>query len=599
MAEFDVADTAGRETGLLPGFRPAVSRPRWPARARSAVPVSGSLIPFFAVLTIFFAIPTYFVLRLSFGPGLPASTILGRPGVLDVFTRTITFSLLVTALCMVLGYAYAAAIRRARHVMKVLLLGAVVIPFLTSLLVRSYAWTVVLSDQGPIADLLRLLPGVHAAPRMIFNEFAVVVGTTHVLLPIFVLPLYAVLSQLNPELERASRSLGAPQVTTFMRVTLPLSLPGVAAGAALVFIQAVGFYVTPVLLGGAGQQMASGLIAQQLSGQTLDLKAAALLSVVLLAIVAVLVLVFRACYPLERLFITPVGDVRRRRRRVLSTQPADWSWLGRIYAGLDRLPWTVISRILVGATFCYLLLPLAVVIPISFTGAGYVSFPPPSFSLRWYSALVTSPDWRNAAVNSLIAGGLGTVLALLVGVPLAFTLVRSKLPSRFKGGLMLLLTLPALMPIVVLSVGVFVFFLKWHLVGNRFALAATYSVLCLPYVTTVVVAALRDLDRRVEDAARSLGASWPRTLLHITGPILRRALFTGWLFGFLLCLDELLIAQAVTTSGEETLSIRIWQGANEQLSPALAAYSCLTFVLTLVLAVLVNGLRHRVKGSRT
>jgi putative spermidine/putrescine transport system permease protein len=563
---------------------------------RGRVSGGAALVPFFVLISVFFFVPTYYVLKYAGGPGLPGSSILQRPGVDDVFVRTLEISVVVTLLCAIFGYVYAQAIVRARGALKAVLLAAVVVPFLTSLLVRSYAWTVVLGDNGPVTRFLRLFLPDNLVPHLIYNQFAVVIGTAHVLLPMFVLPLYAVLSQVNPEVERAARSLGASRTSTFLKITLPLSLPGVAAGGVLVFIQALGFYITPALLGGSGQQMASGLIAQQLRGQTLDLKAAALLSLLLLAVVAFLLLTFRAAYPLESLFITPLDDIEKKKKQFrIGTR--DGRAMLVLYGLIDRLPWTAINRTMATVIFVYLLSPLLVVIPVSFTSAGYVSFPPSGFSLRWYRQIISSPEWRGAAQNSLVAGGLGTVIALLVGIPLSFTLVRSKISKRIKSATMFILMLPALMPIVVLSVGVFVFFLKNHLLGSRLALAVTYAVLCLPYVTIVQVAALRDFDRRVEDAARSLGAGRLRTITAITLPILARSILAGAMFGFLICLDELLIAQAVTDPGQETLAIRIWQGANEQLSPALAAYSCVSLFLTVLLAVIVRGLRRRTKGA--
>jgi putative spermidine/putrescine transport system permease protein len=137
----------------------------------------------------------------------------------------------------------------------------VLIPFWTSILVRTTAWFIILQREGPINALLISLHVVDQPVTMIFTRFAVYLAMVHVLLPFAILPLYSVMKGIKPDYMRAAASLGAPGWRRFLRIYLPLSMPGVAAGAMMVFMLSVGFYITPALVGGSGDQMISYFIA--------------------------------------------------------------------------------------------------------------------------------------------------------------------------------------------------------------------------------------------------------------------------------------------------------------------------------------------------
>jgi putative spermidine/putrescine transport system permease protein len=171
------------------------------------------------------------------------------------------------------------------------LFAFVLLPFWTSLLVRTAAWVVLLQREGVVNAALLGLGLVEAPLQMIFTRFAVVLAMAHILLPFMILPLYAVMRAIPPGLGRAAASLGAPPWLVFLRVTWPLSLPGVAAGSLMVFIQALGYYITPALLGGASDQMISWFIAFYAS-RTVNWGMAAALSALLLVATAALYAVY-------------------------------------------------------------------------------------------------------------------------------------------------------------------------------------------------------------------------------------------------------------------------------------------------------------------
>jgi putative spermidine/putrescine transport system permease protein len=180
---------------------------------------------------------------------------------LEVLGRTLTISLSVTLLCLVMGFPVALLLTQVRQETADWLLVLVLLPFWTSLLVRTAAWVVVLQKEGMVNSLLLKL-GLIAEPlTMIYNRTGVLVAMTHVLLPFMILPLYTVLKDIPPQYMRAATSLGAAPATAFLRVFLPLAAPGVAAGSLMVFILALGYYITPALVGGGSDQMLSYFVA--------------------------------------------------------------------------------------------------------------------------------------------------------------------------------------------------------------------------------------------------------------------------------------------------------------------------------------------------
>lgn len=210
---------------------------------------------------------------------------------LAVSWTTLRTALVVTFGTLLLGYPVALALSRLRHAVAVILLAIVLLPFWTSVLVRSYAWMVLLGRRGLINELL-LSSGIIDAPlRLLNTPLAVHVAMIHILLPYMILPIASVLRQIDNALPRAAAGLGASPLNVFVEVILPLSVPGVAAGTLLVFVLSLGFYITPALVGGPRDLMLSMLIAQQVD--LLNWAYAACLSVALLVMTLLLILIFQ------------------------------------------------------------------------------------------------------------------------------------------------------------------------------------------------------------------------------------------------------------------------------------------------------------------
>jgi putative spermidine/putrescine transport system permease protein len=223
---------------------------------------------------------------------------------IEVIARTFSISLAVTLICLALGYPLAYLISTLPPQRAGLLLILVLLPFWTSLLVRTTAWVVVLQGEGVVNTFLGwlgLIDKGHPLP-LIHNRVGVLIAMTHILLPFMILPIYSVMKSIPPSYMRAASSLGASPVRAFLRVYLPLSLPGVSAGCLLVFILALGYYITPALVGGPHDQMLSYFIAY-FANQVTNWGMAAGLSAILLGLVLVLYAVYSRLVGLDRLRI--------------------------------------------------------------------------------------------------------------------------------------------------------------------------------------------------------------------------------------------------------------------------------------------------------
>ncbi len=213
------------------------------------------------------------------------------PQYLGVLWYTLQTSVTVTILCLVLGYPLAYALAEARGSARSVMLVFLLLPFWTSIMVRTYAWMVILGDQGLINTWLLQLGIISRKLPLLFNSFAVHVGMVHYLLPFAVLPMFSIMVRLDRTLLRAAQSLGAGPWHVFWRVYLPLSLPGVLAGALLVFILATGFFVTPSQLGGRSDVMVAQLIQLQIMRFT-NWGFGGALAVLLLVLVALALLLY-------------------------------------------------------------------------------------------------------------------------------------------------------------------------------------------------------------------------------------------------------------------------------------------------------------------
>jgi putative spermidine/putrescine transport system permease protein len=261
--QFSALSTQAIRTGS-PGSNPKQGRPNRTGSARLLL----VLLPALIVLAIFYFYPMLTILVASFTdpqPGLQNfDWFFGQQVNLDVLWRTILISFWVMVICVVLAFPFSYYLTVVKPRTRSLLMLIVLVPFWTSTVVRTFAWVILLQDSGPIGQFMKIF-GVESL-GLIRTPTAVLIGMAQVLLPFVVLPMYATMSKIDMRLLTAAQSLGAKPSKAFASIYLPLSLPGVASGALLCFVMALGFYITPAMLGSSRDAFLSTLIQGQVQG---------------------------------------------------------------------------------------------------------------------------------------------------------------------------------------------------------------------------------------------------------------------------------------------------------------------------------------------
>ena len=244
--------------------------------------------------------------------------------------------------------------------------------------------------------------------------------------------------------------------------------------------------------------------------------------------------------------------------------------------------------------YFFLMLPLIVVFPISLSSAAYMQFPPPGFSWQWYERYLDDPQWIDATIRSLYVGAATALLALALGVPLAFSLVR----GRFAGRVILdrLALAPLIVPTIIVSVAVYGLFAKLKLIGEWYGLVVAHTVLALPYVVLVMGAGLRDFDRSLEQAAEGLGAGRWSILLRVTLPLLRPSLISAGLLAFISSFDELVVALFLA-GPNMTLPKKMFDNILMEIDPTIAAVSVMQILLVSIVLILIGRFGRGLRGS--
>jgi putative spermidine/putrescine transport system permease protein len=261
------------------------------------------LLPPLLFLIVFFVVPMALFLREGFvavDPHSAARTLsfanyvhfLGSPDYLKVLWNTLRLGVIVTFLCLLLGYPLAYAMARFGPRWQRWILVAVISPLMVSVVIRTFAWQVILRNRGPLNDFLIATGIVDSPLRLLFTFTGVVIGLVHVFLPYMVLPLASVIEKMDPKLEEAARSLGANVFRRFFEVVLPLSMPGILAGSMLVFTASVSAYVVPELLGGERVQVVPTMVTQQIL-ILLDWQFGAAMATILIMLTLLVLLLYR------------------------------------------------------------------------------------------------------------------------------------------------------------------------------------------------------------------------------------------------------------------------------------------------------------------
>lgn len=243
-------------------------------------------------------------------------------------------------------------------------------------------------------------------------------------------------------------------------------------------------------------------------------------------------------------------------------------------------------------------LPVLIVIPVSFTSVQSLSFPPPGFSTRWYERFFTEPEWQQATSTSIRVGLVVAVLATALGTMAALGLTTSK--GRLIGAARAFLIAPMVIPGVIVAIGIYYVFLKWHLSQTFVGFVLAHTVLAVPIVVITVSASLQSFDFGLVRASASLGAGPFATFRSVTLPLIAPGVLTGALFAFLTSFDESIVSLFLSGPDIRTLPIQIYVSVTSDLEPTVAAASSLLILFTTVLMALFGIISHyRTKaGSR-
>lgn len=562
----------------------------------------GLTMPAFVILLVVFGIPMVSLFLASLNA--PAFSLANyeaffrQAANVQVLFQTIEVSAVATAICVFIGYPTAYLIVAASKRVRLTLVVLVFIPYLTSLLVRTYAWVVILGDHGLINNLLLNLQLISSPLPLIYNRFAVYLGMVHIMLPLMVLPLVSVMLGIDRSLMASARSMGARPFVAFWRVFLPLSLPGVRSGSLLVFVLCLGFYITPAALGGLGDAMLSTFIAAQVSS-SFDVAGVATSAFILLTITLGVLSLFgldifgtqgRAANarPTQKLWrdrLPFTGALKR----YLSERDAPHRakrWASQLYQpGGDSGWWKAVGVVFVVLVMFYLQFPGLVVVIMSFSAGTFLEFPPSAFSLQWYRSFFGDPAWYGAAQTSIEIGVVVAIVSTIVGTLAAYGLSRTF--PRLRGFLTMVILTPITIPSIVVGIATFFGLIKLGLMGSETGIVLAHSIGAISYVVVIVSATLATFDLQLEQAAKSMRAGPLRTFMRVTLPLIRPGVVGGAAFAFLHSFDEVVITSLVSGFSIRTLPLKMWEDMRHQIDPTIAAVASLLILLPLLWLIVI------------
>ncbi|GAA1006631.1 ABC transporter permease subunit [Acrocarpospora pleiomorpha] len=536
-------------------------------------------VPAVLVVTLVFVLPVAILcLRSVTEPtfGLENFTrLLGHSGYVDNIVRTILISAASTFVALIFGYPIAYQMVHGGTWLCTFLTVAIMAPYLTSILLRSFSWLVILGRQGPVNKLIEQF-GLEPI-AMVFTPIAVVVSLSHYLLPLMILPLAATMRSVDDSRMRAATSLGAGPAQAFVRVYLPLTKPGIQAGSVLCFVYGIGAFVIPALLGGSKGSMLGSLIHSAIK-QSGDYGLASAAALVLGALVLVIVLVFQRLTGMSTTELagrsgpTATRSAKRGGGRALRLA-------GRAAGGLDRLGVTRsrrLPKVLAAALGALVLAPQFIVIPISFASTQALIFPPVGYSTQWYAEFFTA-SWLDPLAVSVRVALFVTLIAGVLGTLAAMGVVRGTVRG-WGASTSTLMMLPLLFPTVVAAAGFYVEFERIGLVDTELGIVLAHVTLALPFVFSVVSAGLRSLNPVYERAASSLGARRTVQLRRIVLPLIAPSILTAGLFAFLTSFDESTVAIFLSGVHVKTLPKRIFEALSLETNPTVAVISVFVMV---------------------
>lgn len=489
-----------------------------------------------------------------------------------VLGKTLTTAITVTFCCLVLAYPMAYALVRTPGRLKTVMIGLVALPYLTSVIVRTYAWAAILALRGPVNEALLGLGLINEPLLLGHSDFGTMIGMIHILLPIAVLTLWSGMEKIDGQQRVVAASLGASRIEEFLTVTLPQSLPGLGSAASLVYILSLGAYVIPQTLGGT-----RGLLfAQMLVDQ-----ATTLLNWNLAAAMAVIMLVAAA---IPAALIALAGRLRLRRHARHAIGPMQSALSHSLFPALGSIPerlWTWAWRIAAGLVLAFLIIPELVIIAFSFGPEHDISFPPAYFTLDGYANTLSDPSWMEPLQRSVTYAAVDALLATVLGALAAYGFARSR-PGWGRLGTALLV-IPIVLPEIVIAISYFIFANRIGLSGTATGVILGQGAAAVGLVVVILSGVVRQLDENIENAALMCGASRLRTVREIVLPMIAPGLLVGFVYGFLHAFDNLVLPLFIT-GHKPTVTVRMFLSLQEELTSAPAV------IASILIAALVIGL---------
>lgn len=486
--------------------------------------------------------------------------------------RSVRMSATVTLITVALAYpvAYFLAFRvRGNPITWLILLS---LPFLTSYLLRVLAWKIMLGNSGVINSTLMEL-GILQAPLefLLYSRFAVVLTLVHAWAAFAILPIYVSLSKIDRSLLEAAADLGEGPARRFLRVTLPLSMPGVIVAAVIQFIPTVGDYVTPMMVGGPRGMMFGQIIAAQF-GAAYNWPLGAALTIMMMLAITLIVVVF--------VWLAQRGTVRRREMEAVSAargaaRPARRFGPLHVYMALYLV---------------FLYIPSLMLPIFSFNDGIQMVLPLKSFTLKWYAGIAEVPGLLEALGNSLKVAASVAIATTTLATIAAKALTRYRLPGQSVA--LGFLMLPMVMPGIILAVGLLVLTLAIGMPLSLWAVGVAHVVVTLPFATLVIRARLEGVAKNLEECALDLGENGWMTFWRVTFPLILPAVGASLLLSFTTSFDEFLFALFLG-GNQTTLPVFMWTQVRfpQTLPTVLALGSCI-FLGTVALIGTAEWLRR-------
>jgi putative spermidine/putrescine transport system permease protein len=241
--------------------------------------------------------------------------------------------------------------------------------------------------------------------------------------------------------------------------------------------------------------------------------------------------------------------------------------------------WSLARQAVSALAVIYLVAPLIIVLIISFSSAPFLTFPPPGFSLQWYHNLFNNPAWSGSLMTSVKILVPAALIATITGTAAAYGLVRSSFPG--KTAVAALLMAPLVVPVIVTAVGIFGFFRTLGLFGTLSGLIVAHAVLTVPYVVATVSGTLIMVDKRLEQAALTLGTSPWNTFRRVTLPLILPAVLSGLVFAMVVSFDELVVSLFISTPAVRPVTVEMWSNVRGAVDPTIAAVATVLFTVSL------------------